>query len=159
MQLLLYVLFHHYRVWNAVKQIAQQCTTELHNLLWEGLRERARSGPSAVPPACTVHQPSPEWARITPHATASITPHTRCLFSGTLLYLPLPNWEWMSAHRGVENNGWGQLGTLSAKHHGDLCLPDKTEHAHSIMWQSKTKQSMFLYGRQLNQQATVLSSF
>lgn len=48
------------------------------------------------------------------------------LISGTLLYLPLPNWEWMSAHQGVENNGWGQLGTLSAKHHGDLCLPEKT---------------------------------
>ena len=66
----------------------------------------------------------------------------------------------MSAHQGVENNGWGQLGTLSAKHHRDLCLPpQKNEHAHFIMWQSKTKQSVVLYGRQLIQQPTVMLSF
>lgn len=63
-------------------------------------------------------------------STASITPHTRCVFSDTLFYLPLPNWEWMSAHRGVENNGWGHLGTLSAKRHRDLCLPVKKTNMH-----------------------------
>lgn len=39
------------------------------------------------------------------------------------------------------------------------CVYQKNEHAHFIMWQSKTKQSVLLYGRQLIQQPTVMSSF
>lgn len=54
------------QVWDAV------CLS----LLKEGLREQTCSGSSAVPPAIIVHQPSPEWARITP----VLVLHSRCLF-------------------------------------------------------------------------------
>lgn len=114
-----------FEVGNAVKQFALWCSTELHDLLSEGLRERA------LLRACrrstsVCRTPAVSWVgNNNSAAAASITPHARCLFSVTLLCLPLPNWEWMSAHRGVENNGWGQLGTLSAKHHRNSCLPEK----------------------------------
>lgn len=68
-----------------------------------------------------------------------------------LLYLPSSCWEWMSTHWGVENNWWGHLGNIVCKTPWGLVFTRKTEHAHSIMWQSKTKQSALLYGRQLNQ--------
>lgn len=88
-----------FEVRNAVKQFALQCTTELHNLLWEGLRERTRSGPSAIPPVCTIHQPSPEWARITPLLPL---PHTLDAYSqapSSIFLSPTGN-EW--AH----TRGW-----------------------------------------------------
>lgn len=126
-QTLLYVLFHHYRVWG--QKCSEAVCAAVHHWITQltlvgseranTLRALSRSTSMHRPPAVS-------WVgKNNSTATASITPHTRCLFSGALLYLPLPNWEWMSAHRGVENNGWGQLGTLSAKHHGELCLPEK----------------------------------
>lgn len=87
-------------------------------------------------------------------AIAFITTHTGCLFSGTLLYLPLSNWEWMSAHWGVENNGWGQLGTLSAKHQRDLCLPEKVNMHISLCHSQKLSyQCCFMGDSQLYCQA------
>lgn len=126
-QTLLYVLFHLYRVEVIMQWSSLRCSAPLNYTTYSGRawESETHSGPSVVPPAWTVYQPSPEWATTTPLLLLPLQPHTRRLFSGTLLYLLLPNWEWMSSHWGVENNGWGQLGTLSAKHHGDLCLPEK----------------------------------
>lgn len=91
-----------FEVRNAVKQFALQCTTELHNLLWEDLREWTRSGPSAVPPACTVHQPSSEWARITPLPPLPLPQPLDAFFSqapSSIFLSPAEN-EW------VHTRGW-----------------------------------------------------
>ena len=124
---MLYVLFYHYRVWG------QKCSEAVCAAVHQWITQLTFGGPErvstlrALSRSTSMHLPSAiSWvAKNNFSATASITPHTRCLFSGTLLYLPLPNREWMSAHQGLENNGWRQLGTLSAKHHGDLCLLEK----------------------------------
>lgn len=60
----------------------------------------------------------------------------------------------MSAHWGVENNGRGQLGTLSAKHQRDLCLPEKVNmHISLCRSQKLSYQCCFMGDSQLYCQA------
>lgn len=145
----------------------QKCSEAVCAAMHPWIKQLTLGGPEranmlrALSRSTSMHRPpAVSWVgKNNSSVTASITLHTRCLFSGTLLYLPLLNWEWMTPHRGVENNGWGTVGNIVCETPWTLVFTRETKQAHSIMWQSKTKQSMLLYGRQLNQQPTVLSSF
>lgn len=101
-----------------VRQCAEtfvvHCTTQLHTYC-----EKASKSEHACSPQ-PFHQhtqpPSSGVGKNNSTCSASTTPHTLDAYFQAASVCPLlTNREWISAHQGVQNNGWGTVGNIVAK--------------------------------------------
>lgn len=158
----LYILFHLYRV------CGKKCSGAVCTVVHHWITRLTLGGPARVNTlrglsrSTSMHRTpalSPEWPTTTPLLLLPLPRTLDAYFQApsSIFLSPTEN-EWV--HTGgckiMDGDSWEHCLRNTT---GTCVYQKKNEHAHSIMWQSETKQSMLLYGRQLNQQQTVLSSF